>query len=146
MAVALTGIHGMYPKQARELPLEAVDLGQGRLIHGELSRPLDSYTRPAAAGYLAYRRQRWPVTASPYLLVSSKTAHTGQPITSGWLHKLLRALPVTAQQLREDRLLEEAAHCGGKLTHLAAMFGIGPQASLRYARAAAGQPPVLDQS
>lgn len=146
MAVALIGIHGMYPRQARELPLEAVDLRQGRLIHGDLSRPLDSYTRQAAAGYLAYRRQRWPVTTSPYLLVSGKTAYTGQPVTSGWLHKLLRPLPVTAQQLREDRLLEEAAHCGGDPMHLAAMFGIGPQASLRYARAAADQPPVPDQS
>jgi hypothetical protein len=136
MVVALTGVHGMYPKQARELPLDAVDLRQGRLIHGELNRPLDSYTRQAAAGYLAYRRRRWPATTSPYLLVSSKTAHTGQPVTSTWLHQLLRALPVTAQQLRDDRLLEEAAHCDGDPMHLAAMFGIGPQASLRYARAA----------
>jgi hypothetical protein len=140
MAVALIGIHGMYPKQARELPLEAVDLRQGRLAPGEFSRPLDSYTHHAAAGYLAYRRQRWPATTSPYLLVSSKTAHTGQPVTSGWLHNLLLPLPVTAQQLREDRLLEEAAHCAGDPMHLAAMFGIGPQASLRYTRAAAGNP------
>jgi len=140
MVVALIGIHGMYPRQARELTLEAVDLRQGRLIHGELSRPLDSYTRHAAARYLSYRRQHWPSTTSPYLLVSSKTAHTGQPVTSGWMHNILRHLPVTAQQLREDRLLEEAAHCGGDPMHLAAMFGIGPQASLRYARAATGNP------
>lgn len=140
MVVALIGIHGMYPKQARELPLEAVDLRQGRLTPGELSRPLDSYTQQATAGYLSYRRQRWPATTSPYLLVSSKTAHTGQPVTSGWLHNLLRPLPVTAQQLREDRLLEEAAHCDGDPMHLAAMFGIGPQASLRYTRAATGNP------
>jgi hypothetical protein len=126
----------MYPRQVRELPLEAVNLRQGRLAPGELSRPLDSYTHHAAAGYLSYRRQRWPATTSPYLLVSSKTAHTGQPVTSGWMHNLLRPLPVTAQQLREDRLLEEAAHCGGDPMHLAAMFGIGPQASLSYARAA----------
>lgn len=141
MVTALIGIHGMYPKQARELPLEAVDLRQGRIVHGELNRPLDSYTRQAAADYLAHRRQRWPATISPYLLVSSKTAHTGQPVTSGWMHKLLRPLPVTAQQLREDRLLEEAAHCDGDPMHLAAMFGIGPQASLRYARAVTGNPP-----
>lgn len=140
MVVALIGIHGMYPRQARELPLDAVDLHQGRLTSGELSRPLDSFTHHAAAGYLSYRRQRWPATTSPYLLVSSKTAHTGQPVTSGWMHNLLRPLPVTAQQLREDRLLEEAAHCGGDPMHLAAMFGIGPQASLRYTRAATGNP------
>lgn len=140
MVVALIGVHGLYPRQARELPAEAVDLRQGRLIHGQLSRPLDSYTRQAAASYLAYRRRRWPATTSPYLLVSSKTAHTGQPVTSRWLHNLLRHLPVTAQQLRDDRLLEETAHCGGDPVHLAAMFGIGPQASLRYARAAARPP------
>jgi hypothetical protein len=47
-------------------------------------------------------------------------------------------LPVTMQQLRQDRLLEVAAHCDGDPMHLAAMFGIGPQSSLRYARAATG--------
>ncbi|HEX2822281.1 MAG TPA: hypothetical protein VHO07_19235, partial [Streptosporangiaceae bacterium] len=140
MVIALIAIHGMYPKQARELPLEALDLRQGRLTHGQLSRPLDTYTRKAAAAYLAYRRQRWPATTSPYLLVSSQTAHTGQPVTSGWLHNLFRPLPVTMQQLRQDRLLEEAAHCHGDPMHLAAMFGISPQASLRYTRAATGHP------
>jgi hypothetical protein len=140
IVIALIGIHGMYPKQARELPLEAVDLHQQRLIHGDLNHPLDSYTRQAAAGYLAHRRQRWPATTSPYLLVSATTAHTGRPVTTGWLHSLLTALPVTAQQLREDRLLEEAAHCGGDPLHLTAMFGISPHASLRYARAATGHP------
>ena len=43
--------------------------------------------------YLSYRRQRWAATTSPYLLVSSKTAHTGQPVTSGWMHNLLRPCP-----------------------------------------------------
>ena len=53
MVIALIAIHGMYPKQARELPLEALDLRQGRLTHGQLSRPLDTYTRKAAAAYLS---------------------------------------------------------------------------------------------
>jgi hypothetical protein len=132
MTIALIGVHGMYPHQARELPLRAVDLHGGRLTYGDINRPLDTFTRQATFGYLAHRHRCWPTTTSLYLLVNHVTAHTGRPVTSRWMLGLFKHLPVTPWQLREDRLLEEAAHANGDPLHLATMFGIGAQASLRY--------------
>ena len=130
----------MYPHQARELPLRAVDVHGGRLTYGEINRPLDPFTRQATIGYLAHRHHRWPTTTSPYLLVNHVTAHTGRPVTSRWMLGRFKHLPITPWQLREDRLLEEAAHTHGDPLHLATMFGIGAQASLRYSAAVTSSP------
>jgi SAM-dependent methyltransferase len=135
MTVALIGVHGLYPHQARQLPLDAIDLHNGRLAYDHRNRPLDEFTRNAATGYLAHRHRRWPTTTNPYLLVNHITAHSIQPVSSRWMLHLFADLPVTPWQLREDRLLEEAAHADGDPLHLAAMFGLGPQASLRYTTA-----------
>lgn len=55
-------------------------------------------------------------------------------VTTGWMQPLLRGLPVTAQQLREDRILEEAAVTGADPEHLCAVFNITPETGLRYIR------------
>ena len=51
-----------------------------------------------------------------------------------WLASLFRGLPATLRQLRGDRILEASA-TGGDPLHLAAMFGLGGKAGLRYAEA-----------
>lgn len=94
LLIALVGIHALYPHQARALPLTAVD-------------------------YIHLRHQRWPHTRNPHVFISSQTAHTRAPVTTGWMRPLLRGLPVTAQQLREDRILEEAAVTGADPQHCA---------------------------
>ncbi|MFF2644942.1 hypothetical protein ACFVUB_34515 [Streptomyces niveus] len=47
---------------------------------------------------------------------------------------MLRGLPVTAQRLREDRILEEAAVTGADPQHLCVVFNITPETGLRYIR------------
>lgn len=136
--VALVGIHALYPKQARELTLDAIDIHRNRLILPGGQRPLDDYTRAAVTGYLRQRRSTWPNTRTAYLLVTQRTAHTGQPVTAVWMNSLFRDLPVTAARLREDRLLEEAAHNGDPL-HLSAVFSITPITSLRFVKALYGE-------
>ena len=56
--------------------------------------------------------------------------------------QLFRGLPVTASQLRDDRIVEEAVSGRADPLHLAAVFGFGPRTGLRYAHAAsrAGEP------
>ena len=142
LAVALAGVHALLPGQIRHLRLDQADLPGRRLDPGGLDRPLDEFTASAISGYLAFRNQRWPATTSPYLLVTRKTAHTGQPVSEFWMTRLFRGLPVTAEQLRDDRIVEEALSGTGDPLHLAAVFGFGPRTGLRYARAArhAGEP------
>ena len=50
--------------------------------------------------------------------------------------RLFRGLPVTAAQLRDDRIVEEALAGRADPLHLAAVFGFGPRTGLRYAQAA----------
>ena len=95
---------------------------------------MDAYTRAAITDYLRRRRNAWPTTNSPYLLINSRTVHTGRPVTYAWMHSLFKDLPVTAWQLRDDRLLEEAAHNSDPL-HLSAVFGITAITSLRFIKA-----------
>jgi hypothetical protein len=136
VAVALAGVHALLPGQIRHLRLDQVDLPGRRLDPGGLDRPLDEFTATAIRGYLAFRSRRWPATTSTYLLVTRKTAHTGEPVSRFWMDRLFRGLPVTAGQLRDDRIIEEALSGRADPLHLAAVFGFGPRAGLRYAQAA----------
>jgi hypothetical protein len=136
VAVALAGVHALLPGQIRHLRLDQVDLPGRRLGPGGLDRPLDEFTATAIRGYLAFRNHRWPATTSPYLLVTRKTAHTGEPVSRYWMNRLFRSLPVTAEQLRDDRIIEEALSGRADPLHLAAVFGFGPRTGLRYAGAA----------
>ncbi|MFE9492507.1 hypothetical protein ACFYNF_39935 [Streptomyces sp. NPDC006641] len=134
LLIALVGVHALYPHQARALPLNAIDFTRGRLTLGDLDHPLDAFTQQAAVDYIHLRHQRWPHTLNPHLFISSQTAHTRAPVTTGWMQPLLRGLPVTAQQLRENRILEEAAVTGADPQHLCAVFNITPETGLRYTR------------
>ncbi len=136
VAVALAGVHALLPGQIRTLRLDQVDLPGRRLDPGGLDRPLDDVTATAITSYLGFRSQRWPSTTNPYLLITRKTAHTGEPASRFWMSRLFRRLPVTAAQLRDDRIVEEALAGRADPLHLAAVFGFGPRTGLRYAQAA----------
>ncbi|MFD4868404.1 hypothetical protein [Streptomyces sp. NPDC058412] len=134
LLIALVGIHALYPHQARALPLTAIDFTRGWLMLGDIDHPLDAFTQQAAVDYIHLRHQRRPHTRNPHVFISSQTAHTRAPVTTGWMQPLLRGLPVTARQLREDRILEEAAVTGADPQLLCAVFNITPETGLRYTR------------
>jgi hypothetical protein len=136
VVIALVGVHALLPGQIRHLRIDQVDLASRRLHPGGLDRPLDELTASAIRSYLDFRDQRWPATASPFLLVTRKTAHTGEAVSRFWMTSLFRGLPVTAQQLRDDRIIEEALSGRADPLHLAAVFGFGPRTGLRYAQVA----------
>jgi len=138
--VALAGVHALLPGQIRHLRIDQVDLSALRLDPEGLDRPLDEFTAAAIRSYLSFRGSRWPATTSPYLLVTRKTAHTGEPVSRFWMNRLFRDLPVTTGQLRDDRIVEEALVGRADPLHLAAVFGFGPRTGLRYVQAAAPGP------
>ncbi len=138
--VALAGVHALLPGQIRYLRIDQLDLPGRRLDPDGMDRPLDEFTVGAIRSYLDFRSTRWPDTASPYLLVTRKTAHTGEPVSRFWMASMFRGLPVTAEQLRDDRIVEEALAGRADPLHLAAVFGFGPRTGLRYAQAARGIP------
>lgn len=134
--VALAGVHALHPRQIRALHLSDVDLPNRRLRIGGTDRPLDEHTAAAIHDYLMCRRTRWPRTTNPNLLVTRRSAHGTEPVSSYWLIKQLRDLPVTAQRMREDRVIEEGIATGADPLHLAAVFDISVGTAVRYATAA----------
>jgi len=136
VVVALTGMHALQPGAVRRLRLDQISLADSRLDPGGLNRPLDEFTAAAVRDYLAFRHQRWPRTANPHLLVNNHSAHTTATVSESWTGNLFRGLPLTADRLREDRILEEARRGRADPLHLAAVFGFTPRTGLRYTEAA----------
>jgi hypothetical protein len=136
LALALAAVHALRPDAIRRLALGDIDLGNRRITVAAQSRPLDDLTRRLITGWLDWRRERWPRTSSPCLLVNNQTAMTTRPVSENWLTSTFRGLGVTLEQLRVDRQLDEALTAGPDPLHLASVFGIGDETAIRYASAA----------
>jgi integrase len=135
LLVALAAVHAARPGQVRAMQLGDIDLGNRRLVIAGQARPLDDLTRKVLEDWLAYRRQRWPSTANPHLLVSIATAPGTGPVSHAWVRSL-RGQAATPDRLRIDRQLEEALAHGADPLHLAAVFGIDDSTAIRYAASA----------
>lgn len=137
VVVALSGIHALPARQIRSMLVEHVDLPGRRLDPEGLNRPLDDYTAEAISEYFAYRQRRWPNSTNPHLLITRNTATTATAVGTFWMDRLVKELPVGVDQLRQDRILEEALVNGADPLHLAHVFSLGAKASLRYTSAVA---------
>ncbi|MEV2226472.1 hypothetical protein AB0E01_42465 [Nocardia vinacea] len=140
-AVALVGIHALRGNDLRGLQLNDLDLARGRLL---VRRPgrihtvwLDTLTHHLAGQWLAERHRRWPATTNPHLLINQQTAFHAQhpPITMSVPHKAFAAHGLTMDQVRQDRILNEAHHHADPL-HLIRLFGISDETAMRYLTAA----------
>lgn len=131
--VALAAIHAARPSHIRALRLSDVDLGNRRITIAGHDRPLDDLTYRVLCDWLRYRRERWPHTANPHLVISYCTALGLGPVSHALLAPALRGLPATIDRLRMDRQLDEAIAAGADPLHLAAVFGISDAAALRWA-------------
>jgi integrase len=117
LIIALASVHAARPKTIRTMQLEDVDLGNRRITVGGHVRPLDDLTRRAVLDWLDYRRNRWPNTANPHLLITQKTAVELGPAGNLWTTRATRNLTATLERLRVDRQLEEALTHGADPLH-----------------------------
>jgi len=136
LALALAAVHALRPGAIRHLALGDIDLGNRRIIISGQSRPLDNLTRKLTLEWLGWRRERWPRTSSPYLLINNQTAMTTRPVSENWLTSAFRGLGTTLEQIRVDRQLDEALTAGPDPLHLATVFGIDDNTAIKYAAAA----------
>jgi hypothetical protein len=97
--VILAAVHAALPGQIRALHLDDLDLAKRRIIIAGNSRPLDDLTTHALLDWLAYRRERWPGTTNPYLLVSTTSALGHASVSHTWILNL-RSLSGTLERLR----------------------------------------------
>lgn len=133
LVVLLAGVHAMSRADITGLVLDDVDLDAGSLLVRGRRRPLDRVVSDHVVSWLDVRRERWPNSANPYLLVTYKSAYGIGPVSTGYFKGVFDGLSTTAAGLRADRLLAEAGHGGGDPLRLVRLFGLSPATALRYA-------------
>jgi integrase len=132
LIVLLAGVHALRPAEICALTLDDLNLAAGTLLAGGRVRPLDRLTAGQLREWLAARHARWPATANPHLLINRSTGGGLQPVGRGYIHAAVAGLGITAQDLRADRLHDEAQASGGDPLRLAHLFGLSDGAAIRY--------------
>jgi hypothetical protein len=127
---ALAGLlvfHGLRPRHLRELLL--TDVRDGRLHLDERVILLAAHVNTRIAAYLRYRAERWPNTVNPHLFITPMTAGRTTQVHYKWVNT---TLGFRAQDLREDRILDEAHASGGDTRRICDLFGLTTNAAQRY--------------
>ncbi len=142
LAIALVAVHGLGITDLRTLRLAGLDATRGRLrVPRAHSRDhlvyLDTMTHQLALTWLEVRHENWPRTSNTHLLITSHSAISavGAPIAVSTLRRLFRVLGIQPSQLRQDRILHEAALTADPV-HLIRLFGISSATAMSYVTAA----------
>lgn len=148
--IALIAVHALTRHGVRHLRLDDLDVARARLTVHRPGRThtvyLDRTTYRLTDAWLRHRRHHWPATANPHLFVTGRTAHDQRrpPIAATRASVPLRRLGVSAERLRTDRILDEAAVSADPV-RLIRLFGLSVTTAMRYIHAAhphpAGLPP-----
>ncbi len=136
IALVLAAVHAARPADIRVIRLDDIDIGARRITIGGHTRRVEELTHRTLLTYLDFRRQTWPNTANPHLLVTGQTANDTRPVSDYTIIQLFAGLSATLDRLRVDRQLEEALNRGPDPLHLAAVFGISHHTAIRYSEAA----------
>lgn len=133
LVLAFAAVHAARVGAIVVIRLDDIDLGNRRLVIAGRARPLDELTHRVLLAWLQYRRNRWPNTANPYLLINQQTATETGPASPKWASRTLQGHTATLERLRVDRQLEEALTHGPDPLHLAVVFGLDEKTAIRYA-------------
>jgi integrase len=132
LIVLLAGVHALRPSDICALTLDDADPAVGMLLADGRARPLDRLTAGHLRAWLQARHARWPATANPYLLINRSTAGGLDPVSRSYIQAIVRRAGITAQDLRADRLHDEAHATGGDPLRLARLFRLSHEAAIRY--------------
>jgi hypothetical protein len=125
---ALLAFHAVRIWQLRDLML--TDLHDGRLRVGDQVIPLAPPVRRRLATYLDYRQHSWPTAINPHLFIHARSRDTTRAVTPWWIR---HQLGISGQQIRFDRILDEAHATGGDIRRLIDLFGLSFETARRYA-------------
>ncbi len=126
---ALIAFHALRANEVRLLLL--TDLHDGRRLHiDQRTIPLAEPVRVKLRAWLDERARRWPNTINPHLFINLHTAVRTCPTSPEWI---TATLGVSAQAIREDRILNETLATGGDVRRLGDLFGLTVGGAERYA-------------
>lgn len=110
--------------------LRVTDLHDGRLHIGTQTVLLAEPVRDCLASYLEHRNRCWPDTANTHLFINRRSALYETPVNTNWIRDTLGIAP---NQVRRDRILDEAFATGGDLRQLTDLFGVSVATADRFA-------------
>jgi integrase len=129
--VGLLGlIHGASPAELRHLTTGDIDLEAARISLGRRDQPipLDPLTVDALHACLDARSRL--ATSNPHLLINRRNRFHHGPCSTAFPERLLTALGVTPQVLRQTRLADLAHRVDPRV--VAAVFSVRPETALHY--------------
>ena len=130
LAVALVAFHALTSRQLRELRL--TDIVDARLTLDGRDIPLAGPVLVRLRAWLDHRARTWPQTINPHLFVTRRSAPRLTPVGSQFPW---RGTGLTAQAVREDRIVQEIHATGGDVRRLCDLFGLSVETAMRYASA-----------
>ncbi|OPC76850.1 hypothetical protein B4N89_46110 [Embleya scabrispora] len=124
---ALVAFHA--PRSGDIRALRLTDVRDGRMYLPTHTILLADEARNLVGRWLDHRATHWPRTLNPHLFINTFTAVRTVPVSHVWINK---TLGVSAQAVREDRILHEAAATFGDPRRLCDLFGLSILAARRY--------------
>ncbi|WP_248761026.1 hypothetical protein [Pseudarthrobacter sp. SSS035] len=123
---ALIGYHALRSEQVRSLLL--TDVRDGRIHLPGRTVLLAAYVRQSLAAWLDYRNTRWPKSTNPHFFINKQSAVRTTEVSRFWVNS---TLGMSAQALREDRILDEA-RATQDIRRLCDLFGLSVKGAERY--------------
>ncbi|NDL57982.1 hypothetical protein [Phytoactinopolyspora mesophila] len=128
LVVLLAAVHALSRADIAKLRLDDVDLHAHTIVMHGHTRPLDTLTHDHLVAWLHERRQRWPNTANPHLLITTQSALGLTSVSTAYF----QGLPIPVADLRADRLLGQARDTSGDVLALMHLFGLSSRGAARY--------------
>jgi hypothetical protein len=130
LAVALVAFHALAISQLRGLSL--TDVVDGRLTLDGREIPLAEPVLVRLGVWLDHRQATWPNTINPHLFITRRSAPRLTPVGKQFPFK---GTGLTAQAIREDRIVQEIHANGGDIRKLCDLFALSISAAMRYGTA-----------
>ena len=133
LVIALAAVHAARAAPIRDLTLDALDLPGRRVTLGGYAQPMSEFVHQALVTWLRHRQSTWPHTRNRHVLISEFTASGDGPVSDYYLTWHLLMHGVQLEQIRCDRVLQEALAVRADPLHLAAVFHLSSSTAITYA-------------
>ncbi|MBF6208734.1 hypothetical protein [Nocardia sputi] len=131
--VALVAVYAARATALRHLLLDDIDLSARRIRIGATSHLLTEFTYAVVTEWLGHRHENWPHTPNRHVIVSRDSVLGTAPVSDYHLTWNLGLLGIDLEQIRADRVLQEALSLGSDPLHLAQAFGLSDKTAVEYA-------------
>ncbi|MEU7899879.1 site-specific integrase [Nonomuraea sp. NPDC049152] len=133
LVVALAAVYAMRASAIRHLTLDDIDLPRRLIRLRGHQQKLSEFAHRALVDWLHDRHRKWPHTPNRHVLISWKSAASTEPVSDYYLTWRLLLLGVQLEQIRGDRVLQEALVVNVDPLHLELVFNLSSQTAIEYA-------------